>query len=338
MTTIPAPKAFDATLTFKCLTCGSRTFARVQELSENDREYVDGPLVRCVECKAVYEHPTDPAPIADGGREEMPFPIDPTNDDLVDPQFEAIWSVIKSWDVSAPRYTAYSGATGTHVMAILRALRAAAPTKVEGEAAAWVIPGSDQAREGGWIDAMAWKEGEFSKPLYAHPAPRDASGGVDAFRPTHRHLKSGGLYQTLDVVTDATNASNNRKLVLYRNAQGRHFARLQDEFNDGRFQHLGAEALAAHPLPQGEHAGGEDDALIEDVAAKLLDAWDHDLHPLEHASWPEHKDDDGYRGIGHGDGGYIKLQCRDVQSRMREFATRVIRISRSTLAKRGASK
>lgn len=34
---------------------------------------------------------------------------------------------------------------------------------------AWVIPGDDKARDNGAIDAMAWREGEFTKPLYAAP-------------------------------------------------------------------------------------------------------------------------------------------------------------------------
>lgn len=33
---------------------------------------------------------------------------------------------------------------------------------------AWVIPG-ENARDNGFIDAMAWEEGEFTKPLYALP-------------------------------------------------------------------------------------------------------------------------------------------------------------------------
>lgn len=40
--------------------------------------------------------------------------------------------------------------------------------------ACWVVPGVDTARDSGFIDAMAWKEGEFTKPLYAYPAERDA--------------------------------------------------------------------------------------------------------------------------------------------------------------------
>jgi hypothetical protein len=32
---------------------------------------------------------------------------------------------------------------------------------------AWVIPGDDNARADGFLDAMAWQEGEFTRPLYA---------------------------------------------------------------------------------------------------------------------------------------------------------------------------
>jgi len=34
---------------------------------------------------------------------------------------------------------------------------------------AWIIPGDD-ASDAGWIDAMAWEHGEFTKPLYDRPA------------------------------------------------------------------------------------------------------------------------------------------------------------------------
>jgi hypothetical protein len=48
----------------------------------------------------------------------------PTADDLLDPEFNAIWEVIKSWDVNVPdAYDGYCGANGSHVMIILNALR-----------------------------------------------------------------------------------------------------------------------------------------------------------------------------------------------------------------------
>ncbi|WP_022727262.1 hypothetical protein [Fodinicurvata sediminis] len=48
---------------------------------------------------------------------------DPTRDELNDPRFEAIWQVIKGWDVST-REGLYEGANGAHVAMILRALNA----------------------------------------------------------------------------------------------------------------------------------------------------------------------------------------------------------------------
>jgi hypothetical protein len=36
---------------------------------------------------------------------------------------------------------------------------------------AWVIPGDDNGNMHGFIDAMAWEEGEFTRPLYASPQP-----------------------------------------------------------------------------------------------------------------------------------------------------------------------
>lgn len=56
----------------------------------------------------------------------LPWP-NPTDADLADPEFEAIWRVIKSWDISVPGYegVGYCGGNGSHVMLILNALRAA---------------------------------------------------------------------------------------------------------------------------------------------------------------------------------------------------------------------
>lgn len=48
---------------------------------------------------------------------------DPTPEMLQDPKFNAVWHVIKSWDINVPEvYSGYCGATGNHVRAILDAL------------------------------------------------------------------------------------------------------------------------------------------------------------------------------------------------------------------------
>ena len=48
---------------------------------------------------------------------------DPTPEMLDDPTFNAIWNVIKTWDINVPAvYEGYCGATGNHVRAILDAL------------------------------------------------------------------------------------------------------------------------------------------------------------------------------------------------------------------------
>lgn len=49
---------------------------------------------------------------------------DPSPEMLASPEFEAVWSCIKSWDINVPEaYEGYCGATGNHVRAILSALR-----------------------------------------------------------------------------------------------------------------------------------------------------------------------------------------------------------------------
>lgn len=54
--------------------------------------------------------------------------IDPTEKDLNSPEFNAIWNVIKEWDIQRNKYAGYAGATGTDVMAILNALRRFSPS------------------------------------------------------------------------------------------------------------------------------------------------------------------------------------------------------------------
>jgi hypothetical protein len=53
-------------------------------------------------------------------RKDMP---NPTDADLESPLFEAIWAVIKTWDVNVPAYyDGYCGANGSHVKLILNSI------------------------------------------------------------------------------------------------------------------------------------------------------------------------------------------------------------------------
>jgi hypothetical protein len=62
---------------------------------------------------------------------ELPFPPDPaawpdpTPEMLDDPRFNAIWGVIRTWDIHVPGlYDGYMGTMGNHARAILEALEA----------------------------------------------------------------------------------------------------------------------------------------------------------------------------------------------------------------------
>jgi hypothetical protein len=73
-----------------------------------------------------------PPPWLRPDEELIPWP-DPTSEMLSDPEFEAIWGAIKTWDINVPRaYFGYCGATGNHVRAILDALRRAREVKLLG--------------------------------------------------------------------------------------------------------------------------------------------------------------------------------------------------------------
>lgn len=54
-------------------------------------------------------------------------------------------------------------------------VRLEAPT-AQGEPFCYVLPGEDMANDAGFIDARIWKEGEFTRPLYAAPIPRPTCG------------------------------------------------------------------------------------------------------------------------------------------------------------------
>lgn len=47
----------------------------------------------------------------------------PTEEQIASPEFQALWEVIKSWDINVPEfYKGYCGANGSHVMLLLGAL------------------------------------------------------------------------------------------------------------------------------------------------------------------------------------------------------------------------
>ena len=54
-------------------------------------------------------------------KNELP---NPTADDLGNPDFEAIWTVIKDWDINVPEYyQGYMSGNGSHVKLILEELK-----------------------------------------------------------------------------------------------------------------------------------------------------------------------------------------------------------------------
>ena len=53
-----------------------------------------------------------------------------------DPVWEAIWSVVKTWDINTPRYIGYCSGTGDHATEIFRAIRSA--SQAGGVPAGWM--------------------------------------------------------------------------------------------------------------------------------------------------------------------------------------------------------
>jgi len=57
---------------------------------------------------------------------------DPTPEMMKSFEFNAIWDLIKTWDIGVPNvYCGYTGATGNHVCAILRAISKARPETIK---------------------------------------------------------------------------------------------------------------------------------------------------------------------------------------------------------------
>ena len=102
----------------------------------------------------------------------------------------------------------------------------------------------------------AWNRVAAAVCLAEKPAPDSARTGDEGtgareiipFKANYRHKKTGGLYQTLDVVTNGTNGeADGQKMVLYTNGM-KSFVREYSEFFDGRFERIqSADALAARP-------------------------------------------------------------------------------------------
>ncbi len=68
------------------------------------------------------------------------------------------------------------------------------------EPVAWVVPGDDNANAYGFVDAMAWQEGEFSRPLYAAPPAQPAQRLTDEpqWRPIETAPQDGAQYLACD--------------------------------------------------------------------------------------------------------------------------------------------
>lgn len=89
--------------------------------------------------------------------EKIEWP-DPTPDELKSPVFEAIWQVIKTWDINVPgAYAGYMGAIGNHAAAILHgispALKAAYERGVQ-EAGQAIVIDADREKEQARDDAL----------------------------------------------------------------------------------------------------------------------------------------------------------------------------------------
>lgn len=108
---------------------------------------------------------TDIAPLININAPKNPAPWpDPTPEMLADPRFEAIWQIIKSWDINVPTvYSGYCGATGNHVRAILDAIsRLSAPFPEEIAGLIAMLEERAHNRAGGnsllsHTDYMEWK-------------------------------------------------------------------------------------------------------------------------------------------------------------------------------------
>lgn len=76
-------------------------------------------------CPSPIEVLIDSAVEPVGPAVRWPAESNPTPAQLASPEFEAVWQVIRTWDINVPGYDGkgmYSGAMGNHVVQILKAL------------------------------------------------------------------------------------------------------------------------------------------------------------------------------------------------------------------------
>lgn len=82
-----------------------------------------------------------------------------------------ILDAYRTWQADDISTVPPSGSSAGKALALISAaLSRPIDPKAEVVAVAWVIPGDDNARPNGFIDAMAWREGEFTRPLFASPS------------------------------------------------------------------------------------------------------------------------------------------------------------------------
>lgn len=66
----------------------------------------------------------------------------------------------------------------------------------------------------------------------------DLLSAAQEFRPTHRHVKTGGLYRVTESGRLEVTGDDAYELICYENEKGETFAQRADRFRDGRFQVL----------------------------------------------------------------------------------------------------
>lgn len=124
----------------------------------------------------------------------------PTCFEIITPEFNAIWDVIKTWDVNVPeQYHGYCGANGNHVMAILQAIKPYLRNRPEPEVSEEVVEVLKEAQE--TIDTLH-REGNWDNGVY------DPTGAI-----------SEGIVQTSKYVY-STLGKIDKVLEAYRKATG----------------------------------------------------------------------------------------------------------------------